>query len=410
MLFRLTLATFVALASQAFAQEAILVGDVPVPSDIEITDSGSSPFIGIWTGRWDSWRNHILVVESRDDDGLFNVVYSIGRGRDGGGNWFRSTARVDGDTLVLKDDGFAARYSISDTGRLRGVYPTENRFAILERQTTTEVLEKPTDDWFQLGQHEYLATELDEDGEKVELAVAVYVPAGNGPFPLALVHHGSTGSGTNSRDFARFFTNDWFADVLNAHGWIAAFPQRRGRGGSDGLYDEGFAEDRSQGYSSEARLSLPGAERALKDANAALLAMKQRPDVSDDPVLLSGVSRGAVVALMQAGVHRETTAGVINFVGGWVSEKQGDPEINPTLFRRISGFEGVVLSIYGEEDTFYSLEHSRSNLAQIVEAEVESEFHALDVPGHNKGHWVMFWPSLWEEIVSDYLTRLESGR
>ncbi|MDO6758561.1 hypothetical protein Q4598_20195, partial [Phaeobacter inhibens] len=224
--------------------------------------------------------------------GLFDVIYSVGRSQFGGGNLLRDTAREENGTLVFTDASFAARYMLSDTRRLRGIFPTEDRFAVLERQDLSAVLASPTDDWFQIGQREFLLTDITENGEAIELAVAIYVPDGDGPFPLALFHHGSTGSGTNERDFEWFFTNDWFADVLNAHGWIVAFPQRRGRGGSDGLYDEGFSEDRSQGYSSEARLSLPGAERALIDANAALAVLRERPDVSDDPVLFTGVSRG----------------------------------------------------------------------------------------------------------------------
>ncbi len=397
------------LAVQVRAEDTILIGAVPLPTGTEISEAGNSPFVGLWLGRWDSWRHHILVVEGVDEEGLLDVIYSVGRGQHGGGNWFRAKARQENDTLVFTDDGYTARYTISDTGRLRGVYPTEDRFAVLERQDQSAVLATPTDDWFQFGLREFLATDIMESGETIELAVAIYAPDGNGPFPLALVHHGSTGSGTNARDFEWFFTNDWFADVLNAHGWIVAFPQRRGRGGSDGLYDEGFSEDRSQGHSTEARLSLSGADRALIDANAALAALRERADVSDGAVLFSGVSRGGVVALMQAGDQPEDTAGVINFVGGWTTENPGGPEINPTLFRRVEGYEGTVLSIYGEDDPFYSIDHSRANLAQIDEVDAESEFHAVAVPGFNRGHWVMWWPMLWEEVVEDYLHHVESG-
>ena len=405
-LFAIALA--VCLTGHARADETILIGDAPLPLGIEISEVGTPPFAGVWLGRWDSWRSHILVVEGVDDEGLFDVIYSVGRGQYGGGNWFRGKARQENDSLVFTDDDFAARYTLSDTGRLRGVFPTEDRFAVLERQDLSAVLATPSDDWFELAQREFLETDITEDGEAIELAVAIYVPDGDGPFPLALVHHGSTGSGTNERDFQWVFTNDWFADVLNAHGWIVAFPQRRGRGGSDGLYDEGFAEDRSQGYSTEARLSLPGAERALTDANAALAALRKRPDVSDGAVLFSGASRGGVVALMQAGDQPEDTAGVINFVGGWMTESPGDPEINPTLFRRVEGYDGRVLSIYGEDDSLYSIDHSRANLAQVEEVGATSELHVVTVPEFNRGHWVLWWPLLWEETLVDYLLSIQS--
>ena len=398
----------ICLTAQAWADETIMIGDAPLPVDIAISEEENSPFIGVWTGTWDSWRSHILVVEGIDEEGLYDIVYSVGRGQYGGANWLRDKARDENGTLVFADEGFAARYTLSDTGRLRGIFPTEDRFAVLERQDLSEVLATPTDDWFQIGQREFLLTDIIEDGEAIELAVAIYVPDGDGPFPLALVHHGSTGLGTIERDFEWFFTYDWCADILNTHGWSVAFPQRRGRAQSDGLYDEGFSKDRSQGYSTEAHLSLPGAERALIDANAALAALRERPDVSDAAVLFSGFSRGGVLALMQAGDQPEDAAGVINFAGGWTAETPSGPEINPTLFRRISGFEGTVLSIYGDDDPLYSTDHTKANLAQIDEVGAQSDFHVVSVPGFNTGHWVLWWPLLWEETLVDYLLSIQS--
>ena len=153
---------------------------------------------------------------------------------------------------------------------------------------------------------------------------------------------------------------------------------------------------------------MPGAERAPIDANAALAALRERPDVSDGAFLFSGFSRGGVVALMQAGDYPADTAGVINFAGGWTAETPNGPDINPTLFRRIEGFEGAVLSIHGEVDPLYSTDHSRANVAEMAEVGAESEFHVVSVPGFNTGHRVMWWPLLWEETVGDYLLRVES--
>jgi hypothetical protein len=86
-----------------------------------------------------------------------------------------------------------------------------------------------------------------------------------------VVNHGSTGTtGTNPAVFKR---TQWFselADFLVDRGWMVAFPQRHGRGKSDGMYDEGFAADRTQGYSCDPNRSVPGADRALTDIGAAI--------------------------------------------------------------------------------------------------------------------------------------------
>src|SRR6516225_177343 len=103
------------------------------------------------------------------------------------------------------------------------------------------------------------------------------------------------------------------ADFLNDRGWIVAFPQRRGRGKSDGLYDEGFSADRRQGYTCDFDTSLLGAERALDDIAAAMLALRQRPDVAPSRVLIGGISRGGILSVAYAGMHPDQISGVINF-------------------------------------------------------------------------------------------------
>jgi hypothetical protein len=62
---------------------------------------------------------------------------------------------------------------------------------------------------------------------------------------LAVINHGSTGYGDNPAAFKYTVTNDWLADILVERGWLVAFPHRRWRGGSGGVYDEGFTTDRT---------------------------------------------------------------------------------------------------------------------------------------------------------------------
>lgn len=387
----------------ASAQDSIFFGNVPLPENAVAPLSTESPLLGGWVGKWDNWRNHILVVERFKPDGLADVIYATASERNGRGHWLRLEARLDGDSLVFTDPDFPVRYSLSSTGRLRGVFGDNERFAVLEKRDISTPLVVSNEDWFLVGDLKRLKTELVEDGVEIELATVVYTPPGNGPFPLALIHHGSTGTGQQPRWFKAVWTNDWLADIFNQNGWIAAFPQRRGRGGSDGLYDEGFAEDRTQGYSPEATRSIAGAERALEDANAALAALKKMPMVQSGETLLAGVSRGGVVAIMQAGTSLNGIAGVINFVGGWVSEGCCDTSINPALFRRIGSFDGPVLSIYGEDDNYYSIEYSKSNIAEMERLGAKSEMLVVDVPGYGKGHWVISRPNLWEDVIGTYL-------
>ncbi|MEO1111251.1 MAG: dienelactone hydrolase family protein [Pseudomonadota bacterium] len=396
-------AALLVLVLQSNAQESVFVGDVPLPDNAASPLVVKNSFSGTWVGKWDQRRNHILVVEDVADNGRASVIYAVGRDQHNIGRWFRRKARIEGDVLTFDDGGFPARYELSASGRLRGVFADNKGFAVLQRQDLPELLASPEKDWFTLGKVAYLKTELIEDGEPVRLAAVLYFPEKPGPYPLALIHHGSTGSGRNPKAFDQVWSADWLADVLNANGWLAAFPQRRGRGLSDGRYDEGFAEDRSLGYSPDAAISLAGADRALADANAALAALKNRADVADGKTLLGGMSRGGVVAILQAGERPEAYSAVLNFVGGWVSEDWGDPRINPTLFRRIGSFRGPILSIYGEEDPFYSVAYSRSYLAEMEALGADHRLHVVRVPGQGNGHWALFVPNLWGDVVDGFL-------
>ena len=106
------------------------------------------------------------------------------------------------------------------------------------------------------------------DGEQVRLATITYKPPGNGPFPTLIFHHGSTGRGRDPALFERPYDPKALAGWFTARGWAVILPSRRGRGGSEGVYDEGFEPDRAQGYSCDPTRALAGAERALAAGGA----------------------------------------------------------------------------------------------------------------------------------------------
>ena len=137
-------------------------------------------------------------------------------------------------------------------------------------------------------------------------------------------------------------------------------PARRGRGGSEGEYDEGFATDRSAGYTCEASLSIAGADRALRDIEAALDAILAMPFVDKNRVVIGGQSRGAL--------YPEDTI--------W---------------------------LYGDADPFYPLSHSRDNFVVFQKAGGKGAFHALVPPPGTIGHRIVERGELWAPLVEAYL-------
>lgn len=183
------------------------------------------------------------------------------------------------------------------------------------------------------------------DGEQVRLAVVTCKPPGAGPFPTLIFHHGSTGGGTDPSLFARPFEPGPFIDWFTSRGWaVVVLPDRRGRGGSEGLYDEGFSDDRSQDYSCDAARLLWGAERTLREV------------------------------------------------------------VNQGLFRRNMALAPPSLWLYGTHDPFYSIAHSRANFAAFEAAGGRSTFHEFQPPpGRLHGRLIIYFPVLWGTTMEHYL-------
>ena len=242
------------------------------------------------------------------------------------------------------------------------------------------------------------------DGETVKLAVITYKPAGNGPFPTLIFHHGSTGMGTDPTLFARPYDPAVLAEWFKARGWAVILPSRRGRGGSEGVYDEGFAIDRTRGYTCDPTLSLPGADRALRDIDAVTPLLLAQPFVDRGRFVVGGQSRGGILTVAWAGLHPELPRAAINFVGGWMAE--GCPtanQINPPLFKRGAAYPQPMLWLYGDRDRYYSLAHSRSNFVAFQAAGGKGSFREFTPPDGVNGHFIAAFPALWSDAVAGYL-------
>ena len=396
----------------------LIVDGVPLPGDVAPLErappgvEADARFAGVWTGSWGGSLKTILAVESIESDGTATAVYAIGdyplwRIKRG---WWRFAGRIDGKVLRLKGNITEITYELAPSGRLLATYARRNQRsrAVLTRQSF-DALRKPGNRVLWTGGvRTFLKTGLIGDGKPIRLEAIVFRPPGKGPFPLAIVNHGSTGRGNNPQAFRQTFIAPMLAEFLTQRGWLVAFPQRRGRGRSGGLYDEGFNVDRTKGYTCETARTLDGADRALADVDAAVAALRKRPDVRPGPVLLAGQSRGGALSVAYAGLHPTKVRGVVNFVGGWTGD--GCPfaaGINRTLMNRGAAFPRPILWLYGEKDPFYSLEHTRGNFEAFRAAGGKGRFFGYRVPGGN-GHGVLQFPRLWADAVDRYLGALKT--
>ena len=400
----------------ALAEDVVIDG-VPIPIDAKIApvaqdvSEDQRRFLGAWAGTWAGDHRHVVIVEEVRANGDANIIYAIADHASAQTQaiWRRHVAKIADQRLTVTDPTFSATYEFAPSGALRAVFrsgETRNNGMLWRVDLSTLMAARASVAWTPL-KREFLHTSLLEDGKPVRLEVVLFRPAGSGPFPLFVFNHGSTGSGKDTKVFTETRWSFAVAALLAEKGWLVAFPQRRGRGKSDGLYDEGFEPDRTHGYTCDPARSLAGADRALDDIEAAIAVLKQRPDVAPTLVLIGGVSRGGILAVAYAGRHPEQIAGVINFVGGWVGEGcKTAPEINGELFRRGAKFRRPTLWLYGQRDLYYSMAHSRSNFDEFLRSGGQGTFHEFEVPGPN-GHALNAYPELWAAQVDAFLSALK---
>jgi len=242
------------------------------------------------------------------------------------------------------------------------------------------------------------------DGEQVKLATTTYKPAGNGPFPTLIFHHGSTGRGNDPAAYARSYEPTKLIQWFTERGWAVILPSRRGRGGSEGLYDEGFGTNRADGYASEETLALAGADRALRDIDAITPLLLAQPFVDRGRVAIGGLSRGGILSIAWTGRHPTVARAAINFVRGWTSDRHSTAtSINQNLFRRGVPFGRPSIWLYGENDPFYGLAHSRANFAAFKAAGGNGTFHEYAPPSGLNGHQINAAPTLWTSTMETYL-------
>lgn len=267
----------------------------------------------------------------------------------------------------------------------------------------TSVLENGACQTFAVMVNERAPTPFTENGESVSLEVVLFKPLAEGRYPTIVFHHGSTGDGSDPSRFGITFTSKSVALYFVERGWMVAFPQRRGRGKSDGLYDEGFKQDRS-GYSCQEDLALGGAAHALEDLNVITDWLRNRADVDTTRMLVGGTSRGGILSVAHTAQRPDVYLAAINFVGGWISEGCGDyRSINRTLFVDGAAFPGPSLWLYGENDTFYSLPYSRTNFdAFSFAGGLGTMVELTRSPGLN-GHFIINDLELWEPALDEFL-------
>ena len=211
----------------------------------------------------------------------------------------------------------------------------------------------------------------------IHLEATVYLPAGEGPHPVVMFLHGSTGP--RLRLPTETERPDEWGQHLADRGIAVIAPMRRGRGRSGGNYLETYFGD--------VEASERGITYALQSTYACEDYLRQQSWVDQRQLILAGASRGGMLAAWHAATRPGCCAGVIGFASGWTSSRGAGSEqadVNLQLLNRIAGrIEVPALMLYANEDPLYPRARSEQYVERLRRKARNLEAQWLDAPsGH----------------------------
>jgi dienelactone hydrolase len=236
------------------------------------------------------------------------------------------------------------------------------------------------------------------------MRTTLFRPPGAGPFPLAVINHGSTQNELR-RATAVLPLYPVLTEWLVSRGYAVAIPQRPGHGATGGPYYE------TQGGCADADFAKAG-QAAASSIAAAIGYLTQQRFVRKTGVVAFGHSAGGWGALALAGRGLRSLAGVVAFapgLGGRVNDMPGRNCAPDRLIEAARGFGGKArvptLWLAAENDGSFAPALSRRLAEAFRLAGGRAEYHLLPAIGAD-GHDLIRAPeavTVWGPIVERFL-------
>jgi dienelactone hydrolase len=236
----------------------------------------------------------------------------------------------------------------------------------------------------------------------------VFRPRGDGPFPLAVINHGSPREASDrAKMTARFgAASSWFVE----RGFAVAVPTRRGYGPTGG----GWMED--QGRCNSPDYHNAGL-RTSQDIRSAVLYFRGQRFVDANRIVLVGQSAGGWGVLASVGQKFPGVVAAVNFAGGRGSRGADDvctPYALVQAAKRYgSGVDVPVLSLYTANDKYFNPSLARQMFDAFVEGGA-AKARFLQLPAFGEDGHEMFGnrdsPPVWGPHVEPFLREVVSAR
>ena len=235
------------------------------------------------------------------------------------------------------------------------------------------------------------------------MRAVLFRPAGAGPFPLAILNHGSLQDGA-ARARMGLPAYPALTDWLLARGYAVLLPQRLGHGITGGPYYE------DQGGCAGADFGRSGVATADEIASA-LSFMKSEPFIRQNSILVIGNSAGGWGSLALAARNPPGVRGIVNFAGGRGGHSRGRPNENCAPDRLVAAAAGFgvaarvpTLWLYASSDTYFPPALSRRMADAFRAAGGNAEYQLVEV-ADTEGHDLIDEPPAWSAPLAAFLAR-----
>jgi len=177
------------------------------------------------------------------------------------------------------------------------------------------------------------------DDRETQLIVTLLYPDGPGPFPLAVVNHGATGSIKPALQVRHHQT--FLAYYFLSRGYAVLLPMMRGYAGSGGRLVHHGCDFFGLGHDS------------AQDINAVIDIMAKRPEIDASRIVVAGQSFGGWNTLAFGTLNRPGVAGLLNFNGGVKTSDcyDGDDALVKNVSKLAAATQVPSIWFYGRTDT-----------------------------------------------------------
>ena len=233
------------------------------------------------------------------------------------------------------------------------------------------------------------------DDKTIRLKVRIFRPDHDGPMPTVIYHHGSAGPrGRKSQTFSR---PDSLIHYFSRRGWAIVMPSRRGRQGSEGRF-------RAQPKRACDTNNIKPFNWALDEIDQVTRKILELPFVHPDMVVVTGQSRGGILAIVHAAMHPTLYQGVITYAATWFPKKCANARpIHRKLLSRPVKYKDEMLWLYSPGDTHGRVRFQEFKRDVFTEAGGTATL-VTDFP-KKPSHYLIYALDEWMPVVDAYLKR-----